>query len=183
MNTQLRTLIAAGVMMVIAGAIVSALDFPAEVDLGIIPETSVARKSITVANDGEDRVKFELVSSCSCLTVKPRILRIPAQSTAKIDISVDPDGYDGEIEKVFLIRPDDEAAERILVTVKAFVDTSAPLEIQDGECGSCKELEHQMKLEYLRSKAAENTVHVEIFFSAGCKSCERLLAKTFPEVE
>lgn len=137
-----------------------------------------------------------LTSVCPCVTVSPAsIAFLRADQWIEIALTFDTAGYVGRTEKLIVIEEragDGSVIQREIVSIFADITSNAalidgdPVEAEELlECKTCSEIEHLLTLERLRGgkgASSGSTIPAEIFFSAGCRECEKLIGETLPAI-
>jgi len=86
-------------------------------DFGVIPSWRPAMHTFILFNETTNPVTIaDVVSSCSCTTAITRSRVIPPRATAEIDVTFDPTGLAGAIERVIDVRSERETLARLHFT-------------------------------------------------------------------
>lgn len=144
---------------------------PASWEFGVISDAETIYCTVSVRNAGADTVRVSFVPTCDCLFAPPGAVEIPPQGEQTFHLKFDPSGYEGEIDKDYIIRSTAAGQEKALFRVHGEVQPAHPAE------DSAKSVEAGAPA------VPASAVHISYVYSSGCRSCERFLAKEIPALE
>ena len=167
-------------------------------ELGTVPTGEVISVPWTIvpSETWQAGSVLTLTSACPCVTVFPALIPYQtADQVIDVQLTFDTAGYAGRTEKLIIIEEqsgDGNVSQREIVSIFADITAQADQTNDSSgaddeiiECKTCSEIEHLLKLERLRGAktgSSPSIIPIEIFFSAGCRECERLLGETLPAI-
>jgi hypothetical protein len=179
---------AAGMLAVLLAALAAPrldadLVLPGSWEVGTIPDTQAVSRTVTLRNTGRTEIAVRLLSSCSCLTVRPDRLRLDAGSSASVRLTLEPAGLSGGISKLVLAKVEDAEGLDRLLTVNGTVLAKNPPEVrQDTECEWCKKLSAELRKQAYDSwRKREGVLHY--YYSPDCRTCTDFLDAEIPRVQ
>jgi cytochrome c biogenesis protein CcdA len=174
---------------------------PQELDLGTVDNTKILSTEITITNDGSGPAAVSIVETCDCLYPDKKQIALEPGQTQNIILTFDPAEEEGDIEKMLIIENTTTQQEKIFFTLHARVAErpAAPNSEQTGDdsesAAAAPVPENTAEESVPAEKNAEQDtapapdspagegLTIYIYYSFGCKSCERLLTSFFPAVE
>lgn len=135
---------------------------------------------IELKNDSPEPIYFDFMSTCPCITVDPESVTVEAGSTADVRIVLDPHEYQGDIEKMVMIRSSVEELDGGLLRVFAHVERPAGAEALG--CSDCEILAESIQEQGYRHWLSEHWIVVDIYYTEGCHECEELIRDTIPRI-
>jgi hypothetical protein len=159
------------------------LVLPGQWEVGTIGDTAAVSGTITLRNTGPTQLEVRLLSSCSCLTVRPDRLRLAAGSSAAVRLTLEPAGLSGSISKLVLAKVENAEGPDRLLTVNGTVRAKTPPAVrQDTECEWCKKLSADLRKQAYDSwRKREGVLHY--YYSPDCRTCTDFLDAEIPRVE
>ena len=156
---------------------------PGTWDVGTIGDAAAVSRSITVQNTGRAALAIRLLSSCSCLTVRPERLRLEAGAAAVVRLTLDPAGLSGGISKLVLAKVENaEGLDRLLTVNGTVRSKTPPTTRQETECEWCKKLSVELRKQAYDSwRKREGVLHY--YYSPDCRTCTDFLDREIPRVE
>ncbi|MBN1799548.1 MAG: DUF1573 domain-containing protein [Spirochaetales bacterium] len=155
-------------------------------DLGAVNSTSILSKEITIANSGSQPVTVSIVETCDCLYPDVKEIKLQSGDSRKIVLFFDPAEEQGAVEKLLIIENTSSAQEKILFTLHADVNSgSAEIKASPAAEPQSTPTETETAENHTRvsDSGTPDNLTVYLYYSFGCKSCERLLTSFFPIVE
>jgi hypothetical protein len=159
------------------------LVMPGSWDVGAVDDATAVSRSITLQNTGRTVLEVRLLSSCTCLAVRPDRVRIEAGRAASVRLTLDPAGLSGGISKLVLARVENvEGLDRLLTVNGTVRSTIPPAVRQDAECEWCKKLSAELRKQAYDSwRRREGVLHY--YYSPDCGTCTDFLDREIPRVE
>jgi hypothetical protein len=159
------------------------LELPGAWDVGTIPDTQAVSRTVTLRNTGRAALTVRLLSSCSCLTVRPDRLRLDAGSSATVRLTLQPAGLSGGISKLVLAKVETaEGLDRLLTVNGTVLAKNPPAVRQDTECEWCRKLSAELRKQAYDSwRKREGVVHY--YSSPDCRTCTDFLDAEIPRVQ
>jgi len=146
---------------------------PPEWDLGSISaRDGVQVLEARLENLSDRPVAVRLISTCDCLSVEPSSLQLPPGGQAGFRLRYDPAEESGEVEKYLVLSSDLPELPKALYLVRGAV-TSAAVDAGEGQPEAGQEV----------SRTAAESVPLDFYYAAGCRSCLRFLRRTLPGLE
>jgi hypothetical protein len=182
-STILAAAFAAALLSVSAPARLHAdLAVPGSWNIGTIDDTAPVSTAVTIRNTGRTTLDIRLLSSCSCLAVRPDTLRLAAGASGQVRLTLDPKGLSGGISKLVLVKVENASGLDRLLTVEGSVRAkTAPTLRQDAECEWCKKLSAELRKQAYDSwRTREGVLHY--YYSADCRTCTDFLDAEIPRV-
>lgn len=180
-SSRCAVLVAAALTLLAVTTGAAAMEMPDAVNFGTIPHSETAVRAVEVRNDGEEPLYLDFVSTCPCLEVTPDSLTIRPGETDTFDLALDPRDYEGTIDKMVMIRSNAESRDRSLLWVRAQVQRAAT-DPAPG-CSDCELFAERMEETKLREWLDENWLVMDVYYSQGCRECERLIGRVIPDLE
>ena len=159
------------------------LDIPDAIDFGIVQEGETVRRNISISGDRTGDFELELLSPCPCITVDPNLVRVAPGTDAGFAIEFDSTGYEGEIEKIVLVRITGKAERYELIELRGYVDASGGPILDEAVCPKCEETLYEERIAALRDGPSGIVINVELFSTPGCNACDRIAEQYLPAVE
>lgn len=154
------------VLVLILGGEPSLILTPAEWDFGRIENSGgIVTTEVVVENRSGLEAEISFISTCGCLWITPPQLRLEAGQSTRIELSFDPIDDSGPVQKDIIIRTTLEQLPKALCLVHGEVTGRQP----DAEKAAIEPSKEGMP--------------VDFYASPGCRSCQRLLRRTIPQVE
>ncbi len=170
-----------------------------EWNLGAVDSGSVPAHQITVINLGTRVVNVSMIPTCDCFYAQPREFSLMNGEQKQVTLFFNPEEEQGEVEKLLLMESSDEPGRRTAIKLHATVNraaetgpkAAAPDEhnAKNHMSGTPSDEESAATAGTVESVPAPNvsrasaTLPVTLYYSFGCKTCERLLRDFFPELE
>lgn len=144
---------------------------PSEWSFGVISDNESIYLQVTVRNAGSESAKVSFISTCDCLFAPPGPAEIGPRAEQVFKLIFNPAGYEGVIDKDFIVRSTAAGQEKALFRVYGEV---RPAGADSGQAESANR----------QPPATPGAiVSISYFYSAGCRSCERFLAQEIPALE
>ncbi len=138
-------------------------------DIGYIGKDNVVFVDLVIANTAGESIAIEIIPTCDCIFSDTGKLSIEPKEKKTVRLFLNPkDEEPGEFEKYFFITfPERKDLRRIVYKVTGTVagTGSGAMPVTEAD------------------ETAEYDVEVWLFYFPGCKTCENLLASTFPALE
>lgn len=158
--------------------ILFSIDIPGEVYLGDLKSYDTVEYSLELTNETSEVKSLTFLSLCDCLEIDPLSIDIDPNKTKIAKISLTPEGHK-EISRHMII--DINGTKQPLKVYAKLPE--APVKVLSGGCPECKIKERQLAEKEAMKKELSNWVVADIYYSPGCKTCEKFLEETVPELE
>jgi cytochrome c biogenesis protein CcdA len=145
---------------------------PGRWEFGTIPDTEAIHLEVTVRNQGEESVRITFIPTCDCLFVEPGQAQLSSRSEEVFVLTFDPASYDGAIDMDYIVRTTVPGLERALFRVSGQVQPAAGAAAGPGGAGAPG-----------GEQPAGASLSLPYYFSPGCASCDRFLAREIPRLE
>ena len=159
------------------------LVMPGSWDVGTIGDAAAVSRTVTLQNTGRAALEVRLLSSCTCLVVKPDRVRIDAGGSAAVRLTLDPAGLSGAISKLVLARVENvEGLDRLLTVDGTVRAKNPPAARLDTECEWCRKLSAELRKQAEDSwRKREGVLHY--YYSPDCRNCTDFLDREIPRIE
>jgi len=157
-----------------------------EWNAGSVNSARILSKEITITNSGSQPATVSLIETCDCFYPDQKQIIIQPGENQKIVVSFDPAEEQGAVEKLLIIENIDSPQEKILFTLHAQVNRQASAMEKPATADAQTvptETEPAESSTQLSDSPAEKNLSAFLYYSFGCKACERLLTSFFPAVE
>ena len=142
---------------------------PNQWNFGVIPDSEPIHLLVTVRNGGPDALQVSFITTCDCLFAPPGQVEIAPQREQVFRLIFDPAGYEGLIEKDYIVRSTAPGQEKGLFSVYGEVRVTSP--------------KQEKVIEERRGSTPGDAVRLSYIYSSGCRSCERFLSQQIPALE
>ncbi len=158
------------------------LVIPGSWSIGTIDDTAPVSTAVTIRNTGGTTLEIRLLSSCTCLTVRPDRFRLAPGASSQVRLTLDPAGLSGGISKLVLAKVENADGLDRLLTVDGTVASKTPPTLrQEAECEWCKKLSAELRKQAYDSwRKREGVLHY--YYSADCRTCTDFLDAEIPRV-
>jgi cytochrome c biogenesis protein CcdA len=159
---------------------------PEKWDLGSVDNTKILSTEIIVTNSGVESAAISLIETCDCLYPDIKQIVLEPGQKQKIILTFNPAEEEGDVEKLLIIENTSTQEEKIFFTLYAHVTQQAAADKESAPAASktsSPETETEETIPPLPDNSTAETIKLYLYYSFGCKSCERLLTSFFPSVE
>ena len=137
---------------------------PEQWDFGIIDNSKLVQKEITIKNSELKTVQLRLISTCSCLYVQPGKLTLSGGETRNIQFKYEPFEDSGEVTMMVIIVSElDKDVKRYFFNISGIVDSSISAE-------TVKELKED-------TVKPDEAVWFSYYYDHGCRGCVVFLSR------
>ncbi|MBA7568241.1 hypothetical protein ES708_09962 [subsurface metagenome] len=137
---------------------------PQQWDFGIIDNSTLVQKEIAIKNSELKTVHLRLISTCSCLYVRPDKLNLSGGETRNIQLKYEPFEDSGEVRMMVIVISElDKDVKRYFFNISGIVDSSI----------SAKP-EKEFKEETIKQ---DDAVWFNYYYDHGCRGCVIFLSK------
>jgi len=146
-------------------------------NFGTITASDTVNKELTVYNNQDAPLSVSIVETCACLKVEPEKKVIKSGGEGAFTLTFIGEGYEGGIEKYYIIRTDSSGLKKAMFPVTGFVKTSGTAEEAAEKTSDPMEAAKDKT-----SGAAHTVVDASYYYTPGCRECRKFLTETVPAV-
>jgi cytochrome c biogenesis protein CcdA len=184
-----------------------------EWDVGAVDADKILTKAIIMENRGAQSIEARFILTCECFTILPERLTLGPGERRTVMLSFNPAEEQGDVEKLLIMESSDAPGRRTVITLHGTVsrpekttesaatasapdansgqNNSAPGKISDRDAnaetaapaaaGTSGTGPRQASVKGESTEAG--ALPLTLYYSFGCKTCERLLREFFPPLE
>ena len=164
-------------LLVCGGAAADVVFDPVEWDFGTVGPDAVLVQALIVRNNDAEELEVSLLSTCDCVSVEDTSFAVPAGGIGSTRIFFDPTHESGVVDKYLIVRTNRKGLEKAMFSIRGRVLNGRT----SGEAG--QQMSEDPTISEGWPLPEDRVLTLTYYYSRGCRSCERFLAKTVPELE